>query len=302
MDKMKKGSKTIIKISLLGVGVIFAVIAVFVFVKTRMNPPMVVKYENQYVNNINELSSNLSSVSDAKLEEQYQLIKDRIALFSGESLIDSEQKSACEKKIYSNYVKAFYNWSENVFSGSAWLNSDLALMKGRIPVLRNAPLESEDAEKVDAVNTVLTDYDKAWRLGEGLITSSDESRNRLAQASTFKSDSHLSHCASLMEYLNNLPDKLQNKHHAYVAELVEKLDPDNYYLSQIKQWSYDYKNAKSKVEDYNNNARELYGTGNGDFLLEYYYSEASDDFYDRLSDNRYADDYWTWKDDYYSVF
>lgn len=300
----KKGN-ILLKISLIVLAIVLAVGAVLVFMKTRIQPPINIVMENQFTENLHQLTYQLQNSSDDLLEADYQLLKERIDIMHRENLISDSERDASHAEFVNEYARVFRIWCDHRFMASVWQNADVQFMRVRIKELQQNATEinSENETKLDEVSKVLTDYTEAWKLDKVNIHSSSDSRQYLNKANRYKQDSYLSHCDALMNFLNGLKPKYQSKHYAYVNAMVKKLSNSNYELSEISMWAGDYKSAKTAVQDYNNAASSLYGVSSNTFNLSNYYESAKTGFKQRiLRMSQWDNGYYTAKSAYRETF
>lgn len=299
---MTNNLRKTIKIILLFFCMCFAVVAVMIYMKTRIQPPKSIQYVNQYVNNINRASSSLSVVSDNDLELTYALVNNRISLFRSENLIEENEKIECTRTFSTSYVNVFRTWCEKKFTASVWIDADHSFMRKRIADLRTIN-NLENVDKLQEVEKVLNDYRSAWRLGSSTVTSSSDSRNRMAKGRQYQNDNYLSHSTKLMEYLDKLPLKLYQSHRTYISYKVNRLFCGNYDISQIAQWGEDYRDAQSLVNDFNNNVNALYGESQEDFGLNDQFMAAQYYFDYMINEmSRFDSNYSVALRDYINVF
>ena len=246
---MKKAKKNLLKSGLIALAVLLAVSAVLVFLKTRVQPPRRINYINQYVENIHQASEQIAHADERGLEQDFQIIINRIELLKQEELISDEEAAASLSEFVNAYIPAFRNWSEQQFNQPEWPQQTLQLMRRRIDEVRRYNVaSSENVAKLNEVDKILKDYNEAWKLKNAAIRSSRDSRSNLAKANQFKRDAHLSKCTALMNMLDNLPMVYQKSHLNHVSSLVKGLSMNNFQNDyQINEWAAKYKSASLSI-------------------------------------------------------
>lgn len=293
---MKKAKKNLLKTCLIVLAVLLAVGAVLIFLKTRVQPPRKIAYVNQYTENIHQASERIARADAQGLEQDFQLVINRIELLKREGLISAEESAGSLSEFVNAYVPAFRNWCEQRFNQSVWPEKSLQFMQRRIDEVKRINVaNSENVAKLNEVDKILKDYRAAWKLQKVAVHSSGDARSNLAKANQFKQDAHLSKCTALVNMLNGLPSLYQRRHSNYVLSLVSSLDMSHYTSeNQIGEWATKYKKAKSAVNDYNSVASSLYNTSSNEFNLNDYYRQAKLGFRSKIdswSDHRVREEY-----------
>lgn len=303
---MKK-KNIFLKICLIVLSVVLAVFAVLFFMKTRVQPPKQLTFTNQYTTNTHQLTSQLSNVTDKQLENDFQLLQERIELLRDEDLISDNEKNESFTEFINEYVTVFRPWCDRKFKASVWEETDLHFMRGRVnDLLQNSDvISSENNAKVNEVKKVLDDYNALWNLGTVKITSSYDSKKYLAEAKKYKDDHYLSNCTKVMDFLNGLNSNYQKKHFNHVKSMVNNLTKFNRYeLTNLESWNSDYGKAKSAKNDYNNVASSLYGVLSDDFGLYDCFEKAKKGFANRIKEevSKWSNEYYPAIESYEGVF
>jgi len=282
---MKTKSNYILKVALIVLFAALAVGGVLFFMKSRVQPPKSLEYVNQYTENIEQETNHIAHANEQSLEQDFQRVINRIDLLRSENLINNDEYKTSLSDFINGYVPSFRDWCEQQFNNNVWPKNTLAFMQKRLNEMRRhrSILTEDNKTKLNEVEKVLNDYDKAWKLKKIAITSSAESRTHLHEANQFKQDPHLKNCTELMDMLNRLPETYKNSHYRHVNSLVQKLNIDNYSKYDVNLWGTRYNEAKSARRDYNNAAPSLYGVETSDFNLDEYYWNAKNGFYDMIS-------------------
>lgn len=257
---MKTKKNVTLKISLIVLAVLAAVAGVLFFMKSRVQPPRKIELVNQYDNNLQQLIAQLSSVEEAQLEQEYQLLRERIQLMKEEEMITADDYSNRWMEFLNQYVPRFSAWCENRFLKHVWPKEDLQFMRDRIAELQpdNLIINDDNQQKINVVKSVLSDYDKVWKLRDVRITCCDDSRKNLDEAKQYKQHRYLSYCDTVMDFLNQLPDIYKAKHHTHINTLLISLNFSSYSVDKIQKWGGYYQNAYVAVRDYIGNSSAIY--------------------------------------------
>lgn len=288
---MNNTSKNLLKVTLIVLAAAAAVSAVLVFIKSRVAPPQRLVYVNQYTADIHKEAEQIANADEQALEQNFQIVTNRIELMQRENLITNEEHTGCVQEYVNAYIPAFRTWCEQRFNQSVWPQETLNFMRNRINEVNRyntnsgeSIINGENTTRLNEVDKILKDYNEAWKLQNVTIHQSSDSRNYLAKARQFKNDNHLSKCTALVNMLDNLPSRYQQLHYRYVNSLVSALSMSRYSsANQVNEWASNYTNAKSAIQDYNNVASSLYSTSTSDFNLNYYYNQAKEGFRKKIS-------------------
>ena len=268
-----------IKIILLIVATIAAIGGVMAFYRTIVSPPSHMKFKNQYVEAVRQDITDIKSWSQDSLEVPYQTIVDEVSFMWGDSLLTNQERDELLEKFAVEYVPAFVSSCNNKFSQSVWEKSSLQQMSVMIDQLRSltssggTSIVGGDANgSLSEVQNVISNYYAAWGVASRTGYSGlSNAKAKIASANRYAEMSPINNCVALVNQLRAVPQKLERSHYAYLEGQVERL---RYYYNYDQQ-SYDRlaESIYSKIKEYKNNAKNVYGTISDIGWLEQYAGE-----------------------------
>ena len=267
--------KTSIKIAILLFSVVGAIVGVFIFAKTRVDPPKATDFGNPYAQHLDTMVKSIGNVEQVSASEQmtsatktfwnaYALLE----LLQKEERLEPAMGDKSLDKMLGEYVRVLPNAAftslknGDVCSGISQVGDCLKSIKN----LRHS--DGTSAITTDYLSTLapLTDlynnYRSAWALTKRSSYNGDfaDVKTRIEEANSYKEKEYLRDCGSLMAALDNLPRYISNSHYYYLANWAENL----YYYSNYPSWEkfeYNYSEFKKAMAEYEN-ASDVYGYSN----------------------------------------
>jgi len=260
--------KTTIKAFILLVAIAIAVGGVLFFLLSIVSPPNDVKSDKVHEIDIEHAVSSYSpdslSLSDA--ESELDNLYDRASLFFTDSLISEKSFDNAVKKSSNAFAKSFIDWCHFKFGQSSWDSEDHKEMGRIISKLRKMSvahntqkaIESQTLSSLTEIENVISDYYTAWGITKQTAFSSlSNATDKINAAKKYATQKYLSNCSNLVSALNEVSSKLEQSHFNYLSRLVNSLS--NYRSIDKSQYMTEAQDVQNKIDEYNNNAKRVYG-------------------------------------------
>lgn len=263
--------KTLIKIIILIIAVISAIGGIMIYAKTRVEPPIALKQTNQYRLDINNISNEMYSINDAKLEDEiYTKTINRIQIFANEGKIDDYEKDTCLNIFVRSYSTKFLKRTFESFFQSEWSDKThnyILSQSNKLKELKNSDnsFVIENSSIGDSLNiaaNIIKDYRIARnlsRVSEFTRYGYDGAKEIITKVRGYINNQYIYNCQSLVSDLSDVDGRLANSCYNWVISQINELANYESYSS------YEYNNElKPKVyqivTDYDNYALSTFGS------------------------------------------
>ena len=274
-----------VKIILLVVAILLATGGVMAYYKTIVSPPGKLNFNNQYVISDNKDISKVKQSTESSLDSTFVAIIHEIEFQHANAFLTNQERNALMTSFANQYVPVFTSFCNSKFNKSVWNEADLQKINARVRDLQSlsttdnkAVVEGENTTSLNEVHNVIVNYYLAKKASYvGGYNGLQSARQKIARARKFASLSPINNCQALLSRLNSVPARLEQAHYYYLAGQVERLRA--YYNYSEIEYTNLALNISSKLEEYKNNARSVYGRASDISILESragtYYSNAS---------------------------
>ncbi len=255
--------KTLVKILLLSVAIVAAVFGVLLFQKTIAQPPLELEFDNQFIPSV---KADIESISASEgFDTLFVSIYGDIKFLAGNKLIDSQASEKLTSDLFSAYVPVFNSRCVNYFNKPEWEESTLNDMSKHATYLtkeskwhQQSHLSAEDKESLSEISTVVANYYRAKKaIYVGSYSSLEQSKIRIKEAKDCLNLPYISNCSKLESGLKSVPQRLNDKHYAYLDMQVERLN--DYKRYSTAQFDTLYKELAGLAKEYNDKAKGIYG-------------------------------------------
>lgn len=255
-----------IKIILLVVAILLAVGGVMAYYKTRVSPPRILEFKNQYVNSDKkDITMVKSAKTDFALDSIYVAITHELDLQLADSFISNKEKDELLELFATQYVPTFVSVCNSKFSKSVWnegelqkINTRISELQGLITTENKIVVNGEANTSLNHVHNVIVAYYEAKKAASvGGYEGIQAAKQKIATAKKYALMSPINNCTDLVSRLNSVSSRLEQAHYSYLAGQVERLRP--YY--NYSQTEYDNLSLSilEKLDEYIKNAKSTYG-------------------------------------------
>lgn len=261
--------RTIIKSFILITAIVVAVGGVLFFILSVVSPPNDIERENAHQLDLEKCISAYKpdSLSLAQAENQMDLLQDRAALFFSDSLITEIVFDNAIKNSTNSFAMSFIKWSHYKFNQLTWNVKDHNEMKRIMSKVRNISvekgskkaLESQELSSLTEIEMVISDYNVAWDITKRTTYSTlDDASSIISEAKKYANHNYLKNCSELVNALNKVSTKLEESHFNQIKHQVSSLA--NYRSMEKTDYVSKSKDVQSKINEYETNAKNVYGT------------------------------------------
>jgi hypothetical protein len=224
--------RTTLKIFLLMLLIIGAIGGILIFAKTRVSPPELIGYRDQYVLNLSSNCHDLECATDFDIQQKIYIgLSDKIKRFEKENVINSEISDTYRThidSIFGNYIIEIANTN---FRKESWPDGLLFNLRDCINNLSMDRLHcsrcatpSDILSSLEVTKQIIDDYDDAKRLARSSSFGGvDDTKEKMSKALNFRHNPNLQRNIRLMNDLEELPKKLAEAHFKYVDFKVNML-------------------------------------------------------------------------------
>ena len=242
-----------IKIILLVVAILLAVGGVMAYYKTRVSPPRILEFKNQYVNSDKkDITMVKSAKTDFALDSIYVAITHELDLQLADSFISNKEKDELLELFATQYVPTFVSVCNSKFS------TRISELQGLITTENKIVVNGEANTSLNHVHNVIVAYYEAKKAASvGGYEGIQAAKQKIATAKKYALMSPINNCTDLVSRLNSVSSRLEQAHYSYLAGQVERLRP--YY--NYSQTEYDNLSLSilEKLDEYIKNAKSTYG-------------------------------------------
>lgn len=262
---MRKG----IKIAILVVACSAVLIAILIFIKTVVDPPIPTAHSNVHVeaiekaiNSFNKLNKSLSF--DDSL---YIAVNSKIILFHKEKFISDDQRDIAINNLVYAYVPIFKDECYIKFNKSKWYDRDHNKMINRIKDLRALRINDGSFRAVTGkhesdlqnIESIIQNYREAQKVARnGTFTTVKNAKENIDKANRFISMPYISNCTDLVNRLNNVKTRISESHYQYLTNQVYNLS--NYYSHNKESYAKLVTEVLSMLDSYVS-MKNVYGYG-----------------------------------------
>ncbi|SHK80624.1 hypothetical protein [Xylanibacter ruminicola] len=275
-----------IKIILLVVAILLAVGGVMAYYKTRVSPPRMLEFKNQYVNSDKkDITLVKSAKTDNALDSVFVVITHELDLQLADSFITNKEKDELLELFATQYVPSFVSACKSKFSKSVWnegelqnINSRISELQGLVTTEKKIVIKGEANTSLNEVHNVIVAYYEAKNVASTSgYNGLQAAKQKIATAKRFASMSPINNCTDLVLRLNSVPNRLEQAHYTYLVSQVERLR--HYYNYNQDDFDKMALDISEKLEEYKKNAKSTYGRVSDISSLESragnYYSNAT---------------------------
>lgn len=252
------------KILILAASFIGVVVAVLVFVKTVVSPPVDVEFVDEHQQKmIKALDSFTSSKKIAFNDSLYDACIDKIAVFADNGLISQEQTDYDKQKLINAYVPLFKSECFRQFSESGWSESCFRPMRKRIEALRSVKLSSKspvvqgtNASDLKSIEDVMSDYASAKSAANARTFHDVSSTRRSINTAAQYLETQYIKISNLKSSLERVQPSLEESHYRHVSSEVNRLSG----YRNMSQENFDklVSSVNATINEYDNN-KSMYG-------------------------------------------
>lgn len=248
-------NKSLAKSLILAFAIAAAVGGVLFFIQTVVNPPQDIKVADVYAADLQKLSTsyNPDSLGLTEAEKMFDVIVDRASIYKTDSFIDEKAYDNVVANSSEKFSATFVKWAMSKFSQSVWMHGDHVVMTKLINKLRSVTiaqgskkaLESNSLAALTKIESIIGEYGNAWKVAKQTSFSDyDDAYSKRKYAESLTTKEYLKNCASLVNALNSLGQKLESSCYYQLKRRVDTLQ--NLYSFATKSA---YDNESSKVYD-----------------------------------------------------
>lgn len=284
--------KTFFKILILLGAIVLASVAIAIYVKTKVAPPVKIKYENQYLIDLEKAYTSIRSSDEAKkIDYLFIQTKNRISIYRDEEKISISESDNQYDNLINCYTPKFLNRCFALFKQSNWKSKDHAYMiivMQRLLNVRHSnytlALSRSQQDSLALIKKIISNYNEARSLSKRTsYTSIKNSKLKITQAEIYAKNEYLSNCTRLVNSLKKLKISIGNSHYNFVNNEIKK-------LAKYKHYTKDYylntliPNIEYNISTYEKNAKSLYGYQKNVTLLRsraILYIDSAIDYYNQ---------------------
>lgn len=183
----------------------------------------------------------------------FDVIVDRASIYKTDSFIDEKAYDNVVANSSEKFSATFVKWAMSKFSQSVWMHGDHVVMTKLINKLRSVTiaqgskkaLESNSLAALTKIESIIGEYGNAWKVAKQTSFSDyDDAYSKRKYAESLTTKEYLKNCASLVNALNSLGQKLESSCYYQLKRRVDTLQ--NLYSFATKSA---YDNESSKVYD-----------------------------------------------------
>ena len=277
--------------------IVIAVGCVFLYMRTLMAPPLEMSAENQYKEYLKDKTDNFRDTTLANPEDEFLRFSDMTDFLVKENLVSSEEGVKQYGDFIIAYVPKFNEWCLTRFNQSVWNPNEMSWIASRVAYLngiKNNDNEElikkkspQDYEKLEEINGVIDKYKEATSLSGTKFSNISNARTAIQRSKTLMGDRYLQNNVSLMNSLKSLPSRLESAHYNHISGLVSSMSRyQSYDRSKFNSLS---DNVLKSIQEYQSNARSVYGTARDVSSLKNKASQLqndADEYFDILEFNR----------------
>lgn len=283
----------IIKVAILaGALVLIGFVSVRFYRSQVENTPSLLFSGNQFVGNIENGISEMKNFDCANCtkdpEELHMKMLSKLQAVEKNGLVEADAMRDMKTRYMAAYASKFYESCVCAFS-KEWTIKDEMWRFERAKWLLDMPNALTPTAKVELekIKQLELDYQAAVRIASyRSFAGIENAKKQIDQARTYKKDKYLSHCTSLVSYLESLPNSIHNSHYAYVQETIENMEmqiqvlerlnsdlkskkKSQYDMSKVLQANYNriyndiatnMPKVRVAIDDYDTKAQATYGT------------------------------------------
>lgn len=248
-------NNSLVKSLILAFAIAAAVGGVLFFIQTVVSPPQDIKMADVHASDLQQFSSsyNPDSLGLTEAEKMFDVIVDRASIYKADSFVDEKTYDDAVANSAEKFTASFVKWAMSKFEQSVWMHSDHIVMTKLINKLRNVTvaqgskkaLESNSLASLTKIESIIGEYGNAWKVAKQTSFSNyDDAYAKRKNAESLAKKEDLKNCASLVNALNSVGEKLEKSSYYQLKKRVDNLQ---YLYSFGSKGSYD--NESSRVYD-----------------------------------------------------
>lgn len=236
--------------------------------KTKVEPPLSIQIENQYMEALKKAQENLTSANESNAKEvdsRFLSVVEKVNAFHRDMKVDDAFYNKFIVDITANYVPIFKRRCYKAFNHHVWSIDDHAYILSRIDGLKSLKktnstdaLSHKGLQDLNDISQIIYDYRRARTVSrQTRFTNLQNARSTIGNADSYIAHEYLSNCTDLVEDLRSVRGKLEQSYYTYVMSEVELLA--NYrYVSEGFYNNTLLPSVSRTIDEYNNELSTLF--------------------------------------------